>query len=77
MWTPSAQASAPAPWAAAAMRAGVGDRPDRVRRQREGDHPRALADQLLEGIDVERHVLDPQRGGAHDEVVVGGDHEPG
>ena len=43
-------ASAPALWAAAAMRAASGIEADGVRGERERDHARALADQLLEGI---------------------------
>ena len=57
--------------------AGIRNRPDRVRCQRERHHAGALSDQLLEGVDVERHVLGPQRRGAHHQVVIRGHHEPG
>jgi hypothetical protein len=57
--------------------AGIRDRPDGIRGQREGDHARALADQRLEGVDVEGHVLRAQRRGADHEVVIPRDHEPG
>ena len=56
---------------------GVGDRADRVGGEREGDHARALADQRLQRVVVERHVLRPDRSVADHQVVVGGDQQPG
>jgi hypothetical protein len=55
----------------------VGERADRVRGQREGDHPGALADQALERVVVEGDVAGADRGVAHDQVVVGGQEQPG
>ena len=48
----------------------VGDRADRVGGEREGDDPRARAEQRLERVDVEGHVGGAQRCGAHDQPVV-------
>jgi hypothetical protein len=55
----------------------VGDGANRVRGEREGNHPRALADQLLEGVLVERHValVDGRR--AHDQIVIPRHQQPG
>ena len=63
--------------AAAAIRAGVGDRSERVRRQRERHHARALAEQRLERVHVERPVGGADRGPAHHQVVVARHQQPG
>ncbi len=55
----------------------VRDRADRVRGERERHHARPLAHQLLERVQVERHVLHPKRRGAHHEPVVLGHEQPG
>jgi hypothetical protein len=57
--------------------AGVRDRADGIRCEREGHDARALADQLLEPLDVERHVLGPNRRGADDELVIPRHEQPG
>ena len=54
----------------------VRDRADRVRGERERDHPGALADQRLERVDVERHVVGADRRGSHDQVAVLRDEQP-
>ncbi len=55
----------------------VRDRADGVRREREGHHPRALADQRLEGVHVERHVIRADRRASHDQVVILRHEQPG
>ena len=57
--------------------AGVRDRADGIRCEREGHDTRALADQLLEPLDVQRHVLGPNRRGADDELVIPRHEQPG
>jgi hypothetical protein len=56
---------------------GVGDRAEGVRRERERDHPHAVAGQvLLQHVEVERAVRRPQRHRVHRELVVGRHLQP-
>jgi hypothetical protein len=55
----------------------VGERAHGVRRKRERDHFGSLADQLLHGVVVERHVIGADRRLAHHQIVVLGHEQPG
>jgi hypothetical protein len=56
--------------------ARVGDRPDRVRGQREGDDTRPVGEQRRQRVDVERRVGVVDRRALDDEAVILGDAQP-